>query len=187
MPRCDPPPILEALTSHLESQKHSPATKAFLIQELQTVSGPDSASALGRFLLDDELCEPAARALLNILDGAVEQVRKALPKAKGRNRLSLVQAAGILADKRSTGPIKQALSDDDPNLRTTAAWALAQIADPTAIDAILHYAAPTEGWERIQATDACMRFAEKLQVTGRKNDAERILRQLRSPGLAPQA
>jgi len=57
--------------------------KAILIQEIQAVGGAEAAAALGARLLDEDLCDPAAMALVAIREGAAEEFRRALPASKG--------------------------------------------------------------------------------------------------------
>ena len=53
----------------------------YLVQQLQVAGGREVAEALGKLLDDEDLCEPAAQALVAIGDGAAEQLRRALPAA----------------------------------------------------------------------------------------------------------
>lgn len=160
------------------------AVQKYLIQQLQVAGGKEVVATLGKLLLDEELCEPAAQALVAIGDGAAEQLRKALPKAKGKCRLTIVQNLGVVRDAQSVSELKKAASDEDPEIRIAATWALANIGDPESVDLLLK-AANTEGWERIQATKACLLLAEKLMTTGRKNEAIKIYTHLRDTRTDP--
>jgi hypothetical protein len=155
------------------------AVQAYLVQELQTAGGPEVVPALGKLLADEELCDWAARALVSIGAGAVEQLRAALPQAKGAGRLTILQNLGVLRDAASAGAFRSALADPDREVRLAAAWGLARIADAAAADALLKAADADPGWERIQMTKACLVLAENLAAAGKKADAAKIYTRLR--------
>jgi hypothetical protein len=157
----------------------------YLVQELQVAGGVEVVKTLGRLLLDEELCEPAAQALAAIGDGAAEQFRSALPAAKGKCRLTIVQNLGVVRDAKSVGALKEAISDEDKAIRIAAAWSLANIGDADSANELLRTADKAEGWERIQATKACLLLAEKLCAAGRKSDAAKIYRHLRDTRISP--
>ena len=132
------------------------------------------AAALGRLLLDDELCDPAATALVAIGDGAAEPLRAALPNAKGRSRLVILQNLGAVRDQSSLAALQQALADTEADVRWTAAWALAQLGNAAAIPALLKASDAEASFERIKITQACLVLAESLAATGKKPEAARI-------------
>jgi HEAT repeat protein len=153
--------------------------KAFLCQELQWAGGKEAAPALGKLLLDDALVEPAAMALAAIGDGAAEQFRAALAKAKGKCRLNVIQGLGAVEDARSAGALREALDDPDREIRLAAGWALARIADAGSIDALLEAADVEPGWERIQAAKHCLVLAERLLQAGNQDAAAKVYKHLR--------
>jgi len=169
----------ETLASHLGGSKHSKVIQALLIRELQVAGRAEVSKVLGGYLLDDELCDPAAMALVAIGDGAAEQLRSAFPRAKGRKRVTLAQALGDVGDTKSVPALKEALGESDSGVRIAAARSLAMIGDPSAVDAVIQAADAREGWERIQITKSCLLLAEKLQAGGKKDAAGRIYKHLR--------
>ncbi len=154
--------------------------KAFLCQELQWAGGQEATAALGRLLLDDGLVEPATMALTAIKDGAAEQFRAALPNAKGKCRLNVVQGLGAVGDTQSTAALMHALSDPDREVRLAAGWGLARMGNAGSVDALIKAADAQPGWERIQATKHCLVLAEKLTAAGQKSPATRIYSHLRN-------
>jgi len=150
----------------------SKGVQAYLVQELQTAGGQEVVATLGNLLTDETLCEPAARALVAIGDGAADQLRAALPRAKGKCRLTLVQNLGVVRDAASVAALRVAVGDRDRDVRLAAGWALANIGDAGAVDLLLNAARDAEGWERIQLTKACLLLAEKLQAGGTKTAAK---------------
>jgi hypothetical protein len=150
----------------------------YLIRELQVCGGREVAEALGQALIDEELCEAAAQALVAIGDGAAEQLRNALPGARGKCRLTIVQNLGVVRDARAVDALRGAVTDSDRDIRIAATWALANIGDAGSIDVVLK-AADSEGWERIQAHKSCLLLAEKLVASGRKSYGVKIYSHLR--------
>lgn len=136
----------------------------YLVQEIQTAGGPAVVPALGKLLADEDLCEPAARAIVAIGQGAAEQLRAALPKAKGKCRLTIIQNLGVVRDAASAAALRAAVGDEDRDIRLAAAWALANIGDAGAVDLLLKAADAAQGWVRIQLTKACLLLAERLKA-----------------------
>ncbi len=152
--------------------------QGYLVQELQIAGGKEVLATLRKALADEQLCEPAARALVAIGEGAAEQFRAALPKAGAKCRLTIVQNLGAGGDAGSIGALREALGDDDPEIRLAAARGLADLGDAGSVDLLL-VAANTDGWERIRATDACLSLAEKLLAAGKKAEAVKIYSHLK--------
>ena len=171
--------LARTIASQLDSDKPSKAVKAVFIRELRVLGGKESVDALGQQLLDDELCGDAALALLTIHDGVAPRFRTALEKSKGRNRVTLIQSLGVLRDPDSAPALKKALADEDRHVRRTASWALANLGDASSADALLKSADGAEGWERTEATKACLLLAERLAAAKQKPQASRIYAHLR--------
>jgi len=150
----------------------------YLIRELQVAGDGAVAATLGKALLDEELCEPAAQALVAIGRGAAEQLRAALPNVDPKCRLTIVQNLAVIGDAGSVAALKVALGDEDRDVRLAAARGLANIADPGSVDLLIK-AAETDGWERIEATNACLLLAEKLLAAGKKDEATKVYTHLK--------
>lgn len=168
----------KALASQLSGDRAKGVQK-YLIREIQVAGGNEAVPALGKALVDEALCEPAAQALTTIGQGAAEQFRGALPKVKGKSRLTVIQNLGVLRDAASAGALRKAVTDADTAIRISAAWGLANIGDEGSVDVLMKAADVGPGWERIQATKACLMLAEKLLAAGKKNPAVRIYAYLR--------
>jgi hypothetical protein len=151
----------------------------YLIQELQVAGGRGVVARLGEALLDDELCEDAAMALVAIGDGAAEQFRKALPKVSGKSKLTVVQNLGVVRDVQSVDALRQALRDDDREVRLAAGWGLANIGEAGSVDLLIEAADAKDGYERIQATKSCLLLAERLAAAGNRNVAVKVYEHLR--------
>ncbi len=155
------------------------AVKAFLCQELQWAGRKEATPALGGLLLDEELVEPAAMALVAIRDGAAEQFRKALPTAKGKCRLNIVQGLGAIEDTQSAGALREAITDADREVRLAAGWGLSRMGDIGSVDLLIKAADVPHGWERVKATKHCLVLAEKLAAAGSQSLAAKIAIYLR--------
>lgn len=154
--------------------------QGFLVRELQVAGGREVVETLGKLLADDELCDYAAQALIAIgTDGAAAQLRDALPAARGKNRVTIVQALGALGDRDSVTALRRATVEKDQEVRLAAAWALARSGDPRGADAVLRRARESVGWERIQMTKACLLLAENVMTAGWKAAAVEIYEALR--------
>lgn len=174
----------ETLASQLGGEL-STYNKAFLCQELQWAGRREVVGALGKLLTDEELCDPAAMALAAIGDGAADELRRAVPGAKGRCRLAVIDALAALADPGSASAFKEALKDPDREVRLAAGSGLARIGDPGSVDLLIQAANVGPGWERVQQTKHCMVLAEKLAAAGRGSEAGKIYSHLRSTRTDP--
>jgi hypothetical protein len=173
----------EVLASSLGGDRPK-EVRAFLIRQLQVAGTGEVAPVLGKQLLDADLCEPAAQALLAIKEAAVEQFRAALPRATSKHRLTIIQALGVLRDDKCAATLQRLVLDADREVRLAAGWALARIGDAGSTDLLLK-AADKEGFERIKATQACLLLAETLLAAGRKREAARVYTQLRDTRTDP--
>jgi len=84
-----------------------------------------------------------------------------------------------LQDADSAPALKKALGEPDRDVRRTAAWALANLGEASATDALLQSADRAEGWERKEATRNCLLLAERLTAIGKQSQATRIYAHLR--------
>jgi HEAT repeat protein len=148
--------------------------QAFFVREIQLIGDDKQAAALGKLLLDPDLAEPAAQALLAIKVGAAEQFRAALPKAAGKERMRIVHGLGAIKDKGAADLLRKILDDQDRDTRLVAAWALANLPDANAADRLLKLADAAKGYERQNATDSCLLLAGNLLALGDKAGARQI-------------
>jgi HEAT repeat protein len=178
--------LAEALASTLARETRPAGARAFVVRQLQLCGGPDAARALGPFLLDEKVYADAAMALETIRDGAAEQFRAALPKATGKPRMAVIHGLGTLRDAASAEAIRKFAADPDRDTKLMAWWALANIGDAGSADVLSKAAddAPA-GYERVQATKACLVLAERLSEAGRKEEASKLYRHLRDTRTDP--
>jgi len=152
--------------------------KAYLCQELQWMGREEAVEALGRLLLEEQLVEPAAMALVAIKTGAPLALRAALPQASGICRRTIVDALAALQDVDAADDFKAALKDDDVEVRIAARVGLSQVPSSSAAAAILASARDSSGWERIQAAKCSLVAAETLQEAGQASEARQVYDQV---------
>jgi HEAT repeat protein len=162
-----------ALAATLRSERPKEIQR-FVIAQLQLIGDKNQVAALGKLLLDADLADTAAQALLAIKVDAADQFRAALPKSAGKQRVLIVHGLGTLKDKSSAEALRKVLDDDDRDLRLTAAWSLANMPDAAAADRLLKLADAAKGYERASATDSCLLLANHLLAAGDKAEARQI-------------
>ncbi|MGD8237276.1 MAG: HEAT repeat domain-containing protein [Armatimonadota bacterium] len=163
----------EALISTLSSDIHK-EVKRFVIQELQFLGETRAVNAIGRFLLDEAVCDDAAMALVALREGAAGTLAGALPHARGQCRLAIIQALGELRHAQSVPALIRALGEGYNDARLAAAVALGKIGDPTAVEPMLRTAAAAHGFPRVPMCDACLVLAENLCRAGNDNVGLRV-------------
>jgi HEAT repeat protein len=126
----------------------------------------ESVDALGRLLLDEQLVEPAAMALVAIKTGAAPVLCDALSETAGVCRRNIVDALAALEDPGSAEHFEAALDDGDVEVRIAARAGLSKVPELAAAEAILASAHNTSGWERIQTAKSCLIAAETLAGAG---------------------
>lgn len=169
--------LCEALAGQLGGDRPT-HVQVFLCQQLGWAGGRESVAALGKLLNDEQLSGPASLALMSIGDGAAAEFRAAWPQATGESRRHVMDGLAALAEPPSADTFKQALNDEDREVRIAAATGLASLGDEQSADVLLKRADAAEGWERTQATKNCLVLAEKLAAAGNKTAAQRVYERL---------
>jgi len=162
--------VCDALATALDGAKPS-IIKAYILEELKWIGGKESVGPISKLLLDEKLYDFAVQAL--VASKAAAPLREALPRAKGRTRVALIQALGVLRDSGSVAALIEAASD--PATRLGAVEALAAIGDPRAVGPVLKVARLAKAsYEEMKTAEAALRLAQRLAAAGKKDDAERI-------------
>jgi len=150
-----------------------PENKVFLITQLETIGDNDAVNTLQACLTDDRLCDPAARALVKInTPAAQEALLKALPSAKGFNRITLTEALGDSRYTAAAAAIAPLAGDADKKLAKVALYALAQIGAPASAP-VLAAAAAKSGYS-YDVTDATSSYLYYAATLNNKAAAEKI-------------
>ena len=171
--------LVEALGAALEGERKA-TTKAIVIRELQHARGKEATAAIGKFLLDPDLCEYATLALTSFADSpAAAELRRALPQATGRPRATILGGLGAMRDSASAEAFRNALGDADRDTRLVGAKALAELGDAAASAPLLQAATGADSiMQKGLIGAACLRLAERLVEQGKPADAERFLLQV---------
>jgi hypothetical protein len=172
--------VVAALVSRLAAApgRHT-TTRAFAVRTLQLVGDASAVPALAPLLAEDDLADPAAQAMTTLGGDAAPLLAKALPTAKGRARLAILQALGQLQDPAAAiDAVVQAAAAEDETVRLTAIWSLARTGDPRAIDPIVKSLAAPEAWPRGQSTRAAFLLADRLTANGKGPEARDVYRKL---------
>lgn len=141
--------------------------QAFIISQLQITGKDDATVTLKKYLNDEGLCDPAARALVKINSPASKAaLLSGLKTSQGTCTLSLVEALG---DAKNAAAVKSisAQIGKDKKLDKVALYALANIADPISIN-LMANAAQNAGftYEQTNATSSYLLYIDNL---GKKN------------------
>lgn len=150
--------------------------RSFLISQLQ-FSGTDAiVPFLGKFLMDDFLCEPATITLIAIKSSGSEEVLlKALGESSGANQITIVKALGDLGSAKAGKEIAKLALSEKSELRKVSLYALANSGSPNA-EKILFEAANKTGfqYEQTGATQSYMLFIKRIGEAGETKAVERM-------------
>ena len=178
--------MADSLLAALADEARPPIIKAFLIQQLRFCAAKEACEPLGKFLLDEKLCEDATQTLLSIKgEEAAAALRQALPQAKGGCRLTIIQALGVLRDAKSAPEIAKSASDENREIRLAALFALANLGDPAWTELLTKAASVEPPYERSQATNSLLTHARRLIEGNQQPDAEKVYRALFTGRTAP--
>jgi hypothetical protein len=171
----------DALASTLTDDRPL-AVKGFIIRQLQICGGQKQAEKIAPFLTNpnEHIYEYAAQALQAIGVETVDIFRKAYPRATGLPRLTILQALGVLEDKKSRDYFLNAVQNKDLEIRLAGMWGLMKITSSKDIGVLLSQSVKEKGWARIKATAYCFELAEKLAEKGQKKEAGKIYRQIKN-------
>jgi HEAT repeat protein len=166
---------VDGLCAALAKERPKEIQKVLLLQ-LQFAGDAPAAQAVGKFLGDEDLNAVAAMALAQIGgEAAAETLRAALPAAKApRLRANILRALGETRDVKAAPALSAALSDGDRDVRISAAYALAQIGDPSSAGALLKAADVEAPVERGEIHAAALRLGRRLVESGKGADAARL-------------
>ncbi|HOX38424.1 MAG TPA: HEAT repeat domain-containing protein [Candidatus Brocadiia bacterium] len=167
-----------AIVAELKKDRPAPI-KCFLMQQLHIAGRDEAIPALGEALLDPELCETAAQALIAIpVPETTAALDAALAKAEGKSRRTIVQALGVERDAKAVPLILKEAASEDPETREVALFALGNIGDPTAKDVLLNAMKTETGYMQSKATEACMLLMRRMIEDGKKAEAAEMSRQI---------
>ncbi len=147
----------------LKKQKNT-EIKTFLLNQLNLVGSKKTIPEISGYLSDEKLCEPTTQTLLALNEKSAAKVfLDALPPAKGKSKVTIVQALGELECIHSVGKITPLLNSNEQYLQKAALEALANIASPESFTVLLN-AAKEAGfyYESTNATEAFLNYTNRL-------------------------
>ncbi|WP_028296539.1 DUF1080 domain-containing protein [Olivibacter sitiensis] len=156
--------------------------KGFVLNLLANAAKDDAISVISVYLQDRYLADRAARALANIGTSEADvALTTALPKAEGRNICYLLQAIGDAGYTQAAGTVASYAQADDRDVRKTALYTLAKLADP-ASEAILRTKASEAnlGYDESNATASYINYAYNAFAKGNLELAEKVAKTLSS-------
>ena len=163
-----------------------PRDGPFVIEQLQLGGGRSAVNALGRTLTHERWCADAARGLAAVGgEQALQVLHAALPSVGADCRPAVIAALGELGDPASATELLKDARSGDRAVRLLTLHALARSGDPQALDT-LRQTAETDSWyERSQATDALLTYADRLAELNHADQGAEILRDLLRTRTAP--
>jgi len=153
--------------------------RAFLISQLQMAGGRECVKPLARYLTDERLAEPAARALLALhRPEAAPAFLKALDSAPATARVTIIKALGELRSRVAVKKLLSFAESADGEVRRTALFALANIGDPQTGPVLDKARIAASAYERSQAPSLYLLYARRLVESGKTADGLAICRDL---------
>ncbi len=152
----------------------------FLINQFEIFGKDEAVPALKKYLRDEVLCDPAARALTAI-GGALagKALYEELPKLKDKCMVPVVKALGVIRYQPAEAHIAGLAATGDPDLKKVSLFYLANLPAENHGGLIEDAAAAVEyRYERTRATASLMLYAERLAATGQMAKMEKICKKL---------
>ena len=151
--------------------------KQFFIHQVEMCGSDSAAKPLGKLLGDKRLCDAAARALLQIRsEGAIAEIRAALPGATGARLITIVRALGKARDKTSAKAIARYAASEETSLRYLAWFALANIGDASSTGVLAKASAAAGNYERSVGMKYYLLLARRIGEGGDKAACAKICR-----------
>ncbi|HAZ65001.1 MAG TPA: hypothetical protein DCZ72_15515, partial [Armatimonadetes bacterium] len=145
-----------------------------IIQILQYLGHDEVVPTIGGWLTDDGSNDFAARLLTALgTPAARAALQGALGQTQGRSQANIVRALGELREAGAQAPILALAGTDDPVLRESVLYALAEIGDPGSQDTLVTAAGVAGRREALANTQLLIRWAGRAGAAG-----EPVLQQL---------
>lgn len=169
----------DALCKSIESSKYN-EVRDFLLQELQYVAGNESVATVSSLLLNERLCDPAARVLVRInTDQSNKVLMDALPTAPFKQQLIMVEALGQTKFVPATEKIRELATSENTEMKKVAYRALAESGDFTST--AMFAAESRKAGYTYEPTDALGSYIlllQRLSETDQRKIAETSCKQL---------
>lgn len=171
--------VLQALTKLTDKDN-----KGYALNLLINAGKDDAVPALAGYLQDDYLGDRAARTLARIKSQpAGKALADALPNAKGRNIVYILEAIGDAGYVEGGNAVIPFATSSELPVRKTAYYALARLAVPSS-EEVLKKAAENAafGYDESNATASYINYANNLVLKGDNDLAEKVANTLLKVG-----
>ncbi|MEH6306574.1 DUF1080 domain-containing protein [Olivibacter sp. CPCC 100613] len=154
--------------------------KGYVLNLLTNAGKDEAVAAVSAYLQDEYLGDRAARTLARIRTGeAGKALSAALPSAKGRNITYILEAIGDADYVPAASAIAPFAGSEELNVRKTALYALAKLADPSSEELLKASAEKVSfGYDESKATASYINYANNLLVKGNRELAEKVAKTL---------
>lgn len=171
--------VLQALTKLTDKDN-----KGYALNLLINAGKDDAIPALANYLQDDYLGDRAARTLARIKSQPAGKVlADALPNAKGRNIVYILEAIGDAAYSEGEKAVIPFATSSELPVRKTAYYTLARLAVPSSEEVLKKAAEDASfGYDESNATASYINYANNLVLKGEKDLAEKIAKSLLKVG-----
>jgi HEAT repeat protein len=160
--------------------------KDFILRTLYLMGTPAEIPAVAKLLPDEKFSHMSRYVLESMATPqATAAIREALPAAKGRPLLGIVNSLGNLRDIQSIQPLAAMLKSEDEQLASAAAGALGRIGTPEAAKALSSVDTPARARVNDAIADAKIRCADQLLADGKSQDAIAIYESCRKSESVP--
>jgi HEAT repeat protein len=162
--------------------------KSFLITQIELVGKDDAVYCLQSYLNDEQLADPASRALVKINTAAARAaLLAALPMAQGAAKLSVIEALGLSRNKAAAPALHPLINSNEPEISKVTLSALAHIADPASADLLAAAAAKSNyQYDQNGATAALLEYAGNLLKDGNGSLAANVVKQMHDDAKAAE-
>lgn len=166
--------IEQRLIAVLEDSGATFAGKQEACQMLWVIGSARSVPTLARMLGDEKLADIARYALERNVDPlAGKALRSALPAARGKTLVGLINSIGDRHDGESAAALKPYITTADPLVTEASLTALGKIGSESALTILR-----TRPASDVTAGKAILRCAEHMAAAGKKAEAERLYESL---------
>ena len=161
----------------------------FFIKQLQLMGGKGSINALKDLLTNKGLCDPAVAALQSIGGTEAEEVLvKALKSSDLQCTVSVLNALAFMKSSAAVDDYIRFVSDDNPDIRSSALFALSQSGTPAAYPVLLKAAAAAGyRWEQTGAVPALLNYARNVALAGDIRTMDKISKLVMSECKVPSS
>ncbi|HEY3320139.1 MAG TPA: ThuA domain-containing protein [Planctomycetota bacterium] len=177
------------LAAKLAEVLRSDATKdakEFVCEQLSVIGGEACVPALAPLLTDEALNDAARFALERIKgDAAGAALREALPAAKGRALVGVLNSLGARREAKAVAAVASPAGSGDELVKAAALEALGQIGSPEAAQ-VLAKNRPADMKGKVGAAyeQACLRCGQVLLQDGKASEASVVFQGLLEGGTA---